>query len=62
MGKIINFFSYDAQEHTVTTEDGYILKVFRVLKKDVTEEILKTKKVVLCMHGLFVRFFSFIGF
>lgn len=58
MGKLNNLTRYNAQEHTVTTDDGYILKMFRVTPLDANDESLKNRKVVLCMHGLFVRYFN----
>lgn len=59
MGKLNNLTRYNAQEHTVTTDDGYILKMFRVTPLDANDESLKNRKVVLCMHGLFVRYFNY---
>lgn len=43
---LCEYYGYKSEEHTVTTEDGYILTVFRCYKN------LETiKKVVILHHG-----------
>ncbi|KAI5732956.1 hypothetical protein M8J76_006094 [Diaphorina citri] len=44
--EIIRYWGYPAEEHKVTTEDGYILTIFRIPNPD--------KTPVLFLHGLFV--------
>ncbi|CAK1553107.1 unnamed protein product [Leptosia nina] len=41
--------NYNVEEHSVQTDDGYILTMFRVLPKQVTDE---KRPVVFLMHGL----------
>ena len=44
---------YENQPHTVTSDDGYILTLFRILKSDEAEEQGgEAKPVVLVQHGL----------
>lgn len=47
---------YPAEKHTVKTEDGYILTLHRIPKID---DDRRNRKVVLLMHGEFVRNNSF---
>lgn len=50
-----NKFSYPLQVHYVTTQDGYILKLFRISPKLKNLKISNNKmKAVLLQHGLFV--------
>lgn len=44
----IKYYGYEAEEHSVTTEDGYILKLFRCYSK---KALLKKNKPVLLAHG-----------
>lgn len=55
----IQNFGYTCETHTITTKDGYILNIFRIVKSskgidNATEEDTnnKTRPVVLMMHGL----------
>lgn len=47
--ELIHNAGYQSEEHDVETEDGYILKVHRVLVK---KESLIPRKPVFMMHGL----------
>ena len=38
--------------HVLTTEDGYILKLFRVYPRTWSEDALKNRPVILLQHGL----------
>jgi hypothetical protein len=53
------FHSYEA-----TTEDGYILKLFRIPgpKNSKLDSINQSKKVILLQHGLFVTIIFILGF
>lgn len=44
------YFGYPAESHEVTTDDGYILKVFRIQKKQT--KIKDGLKPILLQHGL----------
>lgn len=44
------YYSYPVQTHTVTTEDGYILTLFRIQRKNTI--IKDGLKPILLMHGL----------
>ena len=44
------YFNYPAEAHDVITEDGYILKVFRIQKKG--SQIKSGLKPMLLQHGL----------
>jgi hypothetical protein len=44
------YFNYPVQVHEVTTEDGYILKVFRIQKKG--SSIRDGLKPIFLQHGL----------
>lgn len=46
---MIRFYGYEAETHEITTEDGYILTVFRCNSKTSTA---KKKKPVIVQHGL----------
>ncbi|CAG5041729.1 unnamed protein product [Parnassius apollo] len=43
-------YRYPSEEHTVITEDGYVLKVFRILSKCRT---VSERLPIILMHGLF---------
>lgn len=48
--ELIEYYGYIAEQHTVTTEDGYILTVFRCnSKKSLTQP---HRKAVIVQHGL----------
>ena len=47
--ELIQTSGYQSEVHKVETEDGYILKVHRILVKN---EVLKPKSPVFMMHGL----------
>ncbi|CAG9134874.1 unnamed protein product [Plutella xylostella] len=47
--EICEKYGYEVEEHTVTTEDGYMLTLHRVLG---TENTTSNGKVVLLMHGI----------
>jgi len=47
-------YSYDLETHLVTTDDGYILKVYRIPGKKDEEKTCKKKKAVFFQHGLLV--------
>lgn len=56
--KINYLFSYPLSSYHVRTEDGYILKLFRISggkNAQLDSNVNKNKKVVLLQHGLFVR-------
>lgn len=46
---MIEHYGYEAETHEVTTEDGYILTVFRCNSKKSTSN---RRKVVVIQHGL----------
>lgn len=48
--EICHYLHYPAKEYDVVTQDGYILKLFRVQAKH--SELVNTKPVVLIQHGL----------
>ncbi|XP_053618643.1 lipase 1-like [Plodia interpunctella] len=50
-------YGYYAEEHTVTTEDGYILKIFRMRARQCEGE----RPPVLLMHGLLMSSDSFLN-
>lgn len=56
--EIVTRKGYPLSSYHVTTEDGYILKLFRISgkKNSQNEKNNKSKKVVLLQHGLFVIF------
>lgn len=45
-----NYFKFPVEEHFVTTDDGYILRIFRIQKKRST--IVSGLKPILLQHGL----------
>ncbi|XP_001844305.2 lipase 1 [Culex quinquefasciatus] len=47
--EVISKYGYKVEDHTVITEDGYVLKMFRILPK---RENIVGKKPVLLVHGL----------
>lgn len=47
--ELMENFGYNSETHSVTTEDGYILTVFRIIKNK-TEKI-ERRPVVLFLHG-----------
>lgn len=56
---LTNKYGYPSETHTVTTEDGYILTLFRIVKGKHCKGPLK-ETLVLIMHGLFDSSDSFI--
>ncbi|XP_068622175.1 lipase 1-like [Battus philenor] len=48
--ELVSKYGYRVQEHTVTTEDGYILKIFRLHGKNCRQPLRQPP--VLLMHGL----------
>lgn len=48
--KIVDDMGYPTQAHRVVTEDGYVLRLFRIQSKD--SDFLKPKPPVLLQHGL----------
>lgn len=44
------FYNYPVEKHTVVTEDGYILTVFRIQKKNTL--IVEGLKPIILQHGL----------
>ena len=46
---------YDWEVHEVTTEDGYILNMFRLTKNELGEPIASPKGPLLLQHGLTVN-------
>lgn len=47
--ELIQFYGYESETHEVTTEDGYILTMFRCYSKKFS---LKKKKPLIAIHGL----------
>jgi len=47
----INSLSYEVQEHTVETEDGYKLEIFRIIGK-CNQITIERKQAVFFQHGL----------
>lgn len=50
---------YPLESHFILTEDGYILKLYRIPGSKVSQESIKqtgNKKLVLLQHGLTVKF------
>lgn len=47
--ELIRYHGYEAEEHSVTTEDGYILTIFRCNSRNTT---IKRKRPVIIQHGL----------
>lgn len=50
--QLISQRGYVVESHQVITEDGYILKLFRILPKKIRE----ARRAVLLQHGLFVKY------
>jgi len=50
---IVTGAGYDWEEHTATTEDGYILTAFRITRKTGEAQPEEYKPPILLMHGLF---------
>lgn len=48
--ELIETAGYRGELHEVTTEDGYLLMIHRILPK---KEVRKPRKPVFLMHGLF---------
>lgn len=46
--ELISHYGYEAETHSVVTQDGYILTVFRCSKKTTSHK----KKAVILQHGL----------
>ena len=51
-GKLLKGRGYNYAKYKVTTQDGYILQMIRVLKKDETEKSKIDRPPVLFQHGL----------
>ncbi|XP_077275793.1 lipase 3-like isoform X2 [Temnothorax americanus] len=57
-GKILDFiglverYDYPAEEHSVTTEDGYNLKIHRIPESPLLLDSKKKKEIVFVQHGL----------
>ncbi|XP_037051234.1 lipase 3-like [Bradysia coprophila] len=49
--QLIKYYGYDAERHEVTTEDGYILTIFRCNSKNSTQQ---SKPPVIVQHGILV--------
>ncbi|CAG9795477.1 unnamed protein product [Diatraea saccharalis] len=49
--QLLKKYQYPVEEHTIKTEDGYLLTLFRIPPKQVTNED-KQRPVVFLMHGL----------
>lgn len=47
--ELIEYYGYDAEEHSVVTEDGYNLTIFRCNSKGQSQN---KKKVVVLHHGV----------
>ncbi|XP_031617336.1 lipase 1-like [Contarinia nasturtii] len=47
--QLVEYYGYEAETHKVTTEDGYILTIFRCNSKNLTSN---AKKSVILNHGL----------
>lgn len=50
--KLVNYDRFESETHTVTTEDGYILTLYRVKSPNCSE--LKDSEPIVFMHGLFL--------
>lgn len=46
--QICGYYGYNSEEHNVTTEDGYILTVFRCNSR----RVARNGKVVIFQHGI----------
>ncbi len=53
--EILNKNKYPLESHDVTTEDGYILKLYRIPngKDSAFDPIILTKQPILLQHGIF---------
>ncbi|XP_017772935.1 PREDICTED: lipase 1-like [Nicrophorus vespilloides] len=51
--QIITKYGYPCETHYITTEDGYILTVYRIPKRNPQPEGVKPQLPVLLVHGLF---------
>lgn len=60
--KFLRKYQYPVETHWVHTEDGYVLRMHRILAKNGTLQAGKSKKpAVLLMHGLAGSSMTFIG-
>lgn len=48
--ELIAYYGYKSEMHTVTTEDGYLLTIFRCNSNKVSSR--KKKKALIVQHGL----------
>ncbi|XP_011066182.1 PREDICTED: lipase 3-like [Acromyrmex echinatior] len=48
---LVERYGYPTEEHYVTTEDGYILVIYRILRSPLSKDY-RRKKVVFLQHGL----------
>ena len=58
--ELIAKYNYPVETHYVTTEDGYILTVWRIKHGNETTSEAPNKKVVLMQHGLLATGHSFV--
>lgn len=57
--EVVVNLGYDLETHTVKTDDGYKLKMFRIRDKSI---VGKSAKVVFLQHGLFACAGTFIKY
>ena len=50
--EIVENAGFNVEEHWVTTEDGYINKLYRINSPEYTHDISKKNSVALMVHGL----------
>lgn len=58
---LVEQYGYPAEEHNVTTEDGYNLKIHRIPGSPLLNN-KKNKKVVFLQHGIFASSDSWVLF
>jgi len=58
--EVVAKHGFDLETHNVTTEDGYVLKMFRIREKKTRAN--KHAKVVFLQHGLFASGGTFIKY
>ncbi len=57
----VKYYGLHFEEHKITTEDGYILSAWRILKKNDDNKIGK-KRAVILNHGLLDSAYTFLAF
>jgi len=57
----VEYYGFRFEEHKITTEDGYILTAWRILKKENNNLNLK-KRAVMLNHGLLDSAYTFLAF